>query len=108
MCAGVRSGGVRCSVKQSQRVTRGASLNPDKADHAENDSQVRPLSLDTQLEQALSTSTPIGILKTDLHEFPAQWCKTVQGKWILIAFDVSSLPSSTTNHHHLPPHSDVL
>ncbi len=30
-------------------------LSLDKGNHAENDSQVRPLSLDTQLEQALSS-----------------------------------------------------
>lgn len=45
-------------------------LSLDKGDHAENDSQVRPLSLDTQLEQALSSVVLITILKRKLHEFP--------------------------------------
>lgn len=43
-------------------------LSLDKGDHAENDSQVRPLSLDTQLEQALSSLVLIRILKSKLHE----------------------------------------
>lgn len=45
-------------------------LSLDKGDHAENDSQVRPLSLDTQLEQALSSVVLITILKRKQHEFP--------------------------------------
>lgn len=43
-------------------------LSLDKGDHAENDSQVRPLSLDTQLEQVLSSLVLIRILKSKLHE----------------------------------------
>lgn len=65
------TGGV---VKWGPRLNRDyerlRELSLDKGDHAENDSQVRPLSLDTQLEQALSSVVLITILKRKLHEFP--------------------------------------
>lgn len=40
------------------RIARRAELGADKGDHAENDSEVRPLSLDSQREQALSIPHP--------------------------------------------------
>lgn len=40
------------------RIARRAELGADKGDHAENDSEVRPLSVDSQREQALSIPHP--------------------------------------------------
>lgn len=51
-------GGGRVGGRAAFRIARRAEPGADKGDHAENDSEVRPLSLDSQREQALSIPHP--------------------------------------------------